>query len=289
MMQVTREELQGGQLTDANLALAQRTLRDSGMVALDCIYEREWVSELRAAYDEQLERHIAAKGGMDGMNARAFGQNHIGMFLPLVAPFADPQIVANPIVVQVLDRVLGTDFRCAFYHSNTSYPGSGYQPIHRDNQPLFGTELGVPHPTVAVVLNVPLCDFTEENGSTEVWPGTHLIVDAAPSEAQELETRGAALPSIRTNISAGSLVLRDLRAWHRGMPNRSDHARAMLAIVYRRSWLASPTQSDIPRETWENWPERARQIFRDNPIVESASDLAGVTLGDLHAQRKLRI
>src|SRR5689334_14017886 len=109
MMQVTREELQGGQLTDANLAHALRTLRDSGMVTLDGVYEHDWLSELRAAYDEQLERHIAAKGGMEGMNARAFGQNHIGMFLPLVAPFADPQIIANPIVVQVLDRVLGAD------------------------------------------------------------------------------------------------------------------------------------------------------------------------------------
>lgn len=288
MLRVSGNEIMDGVLTAANLALALRTLRDVGLVVLDGVYDPAFVRELRAAYDAQLERHIAAKHGMDGINRNAFGQNHIGMFLPLVEPFSNPQVIAHPVVVQLLDHILGADFRCGFYHSNTAYPGSGHQPVHRDLQPLFGTELGVPHPTVAVVLNIPLCDFTEENGSTEVWPGSHLIVDAASGDATELDARVATMGSIRTNIPAGSLVVRDLRAWHRGMPNRADHARTMLAIIYRRSWLSSPTVSEIPRSTWESWPERARQIFRDNPIIAEAADLAGTTIADLREQGKLR-
>jgi ectoine hydroxylase-related dioxygenase (phytanoyl-CoA dioxygenase family) len=287
-MHVTPEELRAGQLGDANMALAVRTLRDSGMVVLEEVYDPAWVADLRDAYDAQLERHIAAKGGMDGINQRSFGHSHIGMFLPMVEPFSNLQVVAHPLVVQLLDTVLGADFRCSFYHSNTSYPGSGVQPIHRDNQPLFGTELGVPHPAVSVVLNIPLCDFTEENGSTEVWPGTHLIVDAAPQDAKALEERVGNLASVRTNVRAGSLILRDLRTWHRGMPNNADYARSMLAIVYRRGWLHGSTATEIPRATWDSMPERVRQIFRDNPIVEDTPDLAGVTIGDLAAQGRLR-
>jgi ectoine hydroxylase-related dioxygenase (phytanoyl-CoA dioxygenase family) len=287
-MHVTPEELRAGQLSDESLALAVRALRDSGMVVLDDVYDLAFIGELRVAYDAQLERHIAARGGIDGMNRRSFGHSHIGMFLPMVAPFSDPQVVANPIVVQVLERVLGADFRCSFYHSNTSYPGSGIQPLHRDSMPLFGTELGVPHPMVSMVLNIPLCDFTEENGSTEVWPGTHLIVDTDLADAKALEARAAGLASIRTNVRAGSLVLRDMRAWHRGMPNNADYARSMLAIVYRRGWLLGGTETDIPRATWDALPERARHIFRDNPIVEDTPDLVGVTIGDLREQGKLR-
>ncbi len=288
MLQVSQDEVRNGALSEENLALALRTLRDAGLVVLDGVYDQAFVQELRTAYDAQLERHISAKGGMDGMNRKAFGKNHIGMFMPLVEPFSNPQVIANPIVVQVLDRVIGAEYRCGFYHSNTAYPGSGTQPVHRDDQPLFGTELGVPHPTVAVVLNIPLCDFTEENGSTEVWPGTHLIVDADPGDARKLGERIENISSIRTNIPAGSLVIRDLRTWHRGMPNNSDHARTMLAIVFQRGWRSSQTECEIPSATWESWPERPRQIFRDNPIVKDAADLAGTTIGDLVEKGKFR-
>lgn len=288
-MEVTRDEAVTGRLGEERLALVLRTLRDTGLVVLEGVYDRDYIDRVRVAYDTQLERHIIAKGGMEGMNQRSFGRNHIGMFLPLVPPFSDVEIVAHPIVVQILETLLGDDFRCSFYHSNTSYPGSGHQPIHRDNQPLFGTELGVPHPPVSIVVNIPLCDFTEENGSTEVWPGTHLIVDTAQADAKELEARVATMGSIRTNMPAGSLILRDLRTWHRGMPNNADRPRTMLAIVYRRGWLHSAIGAEIPRATWEAWPERVQRIWRDNQIVDQAEDLAGVTIGDLRERGKLRV
>src|SRR5262250_417992 len=81
--------------------------------------------------------------------------------------------------------------------------------------------------------SVKSCDFTEENGSTEVWPGTHLIVDDGPEDGKALEGRAAQMASVRTNVPVGSLILRDLRTWHRGMPNDADHPRTMLAIVYQ--------------------------------------------------------
>lgn len=270
-MKVSAEEIATGKLSDTNLALALRTLRDVGYVEIEEVYSREWVKDLRARYDELLEEHIASRGGMEGINAKSFGRNHIGLHLPLIDPFSDPQIVANPIAVQIMEKSIGEDFQCSFYHSNTSYPGSGYQPIHRDWPVLFGTELDVPIPMTALVLNIPLCDFTEENGSTAVWPTTHLIVDTDPADARDLENRSKLLPMQRTNVAAGSLVLRDLRMWHRGMPNNADHARAMLAIVYQRRWLSVDKFLDIPKSTWDAWPERAQRIFRSNKIVESVA------------------
>ena len=272
-MQVTPEELKDGQLSEHNLALALRTLRDAGLVVLEGVYDRAWIADFRAAYNVELERYIADRGGMDAINAKAFGKGHIGMHLPLVPPFSDQRIVAHPIAVQVMVRALGEDLRCSFYHSNTAYPGSAHQEIHRDSGPLFGSELGVPTPIVHVVLNIPLCDFTIENGSTEVWPGSHLIVDTVPGDGSrtELAARVEHLASTRTNLRAGSIVIRDLRMWHRGMPNRSNEVRTMLAIVYRRSWVGTHNLLDIPRATWESWPEQARQIFRQNNLIEMAT------------------
>jgi ectoine hydroxylase-related dioxygenase (phytanoyl-CoA dioxygenase family) len=267
-MLVSPSEVKNGQLTAANLVLATRTLHDAGLVVLEGVYKRAWVARLRAAFDAELERYIAQKGGMEAINAKSFGKNHIGMHPPIVPPFSDPAIVANPIAVQVMESALGKDLQCSYYHTNTAYPGSGYQPIHRDNPPLFGTEWAVPHPIVSLVLNVPLCDFTEENGSTEVWPGTHLTVENLPEEEPARAAWAAETPSRRMNIPAGSLVLRDLRLFHRGVPNRSHASRAMLAIVYTRGWLAQKP-IDIPQTTWDRWPEKARHIFRKNTIVST--------------------
>jgi ectoine hydroxylase-related dioxygenase (phytanoyl-CoA dioxygenase family) len=270
-MHVTPAELEAGRLTEGNLRLALRTFRDTGYVVIEGVYDPAFIADFRAAYDAELERYIESKGGIEGINKKSFGQNHIGLHLPLAMPFADPQIVANPIAVQVMSAVLGDDLTCSFYHSNTAYPGSNHQRIHRDYGPIFRTEFQAATPVTHVVFNVPLCDFTEENGSTEVWPGTHLIVDTDPSDgsADQLEERAKYLPSLRTNIPVGSIVVRDLRMWHRGMPNNSSEVRTMLALIYQRSWTASHNLVKIPRETWTAWPVEAREIFRTNPVIDT--------------------
>ena len=254
---------------DARAMTAARTLRETGLVVLEDAFTRGYIDGLRRECDVRLERHITERGGLDALNAKAFGKNQIGMHLaPLVPPFSDEQVVAHPLAVAVMEEALGAEFACSFYHSNTAYPGSETQPVHRDHGPLFGpVEMSVPTPATHLVLNVPLCDFSEENGSTEVWPGTHLIVDRTPEDRGDLETRARALPSIRTNVRSGSLILRDLRVWHRGMPNRADYARPMLAIVYARGWVVQEPPLSIPQATWDQWSERTRRIFRRNTVV----------------------
>ena len=120
---------------------------------------------------------------------------------------------------------------------------------------------------LAVALNVPLCDFTIQNGSTEVWPATHLIVDAPGQNSGKLTDRAAPLASVRTNVPIGTLILRDMRAWHRGMPNESDTPRTMLALIYRRGIFSDGSTLSIPSATWQEWPERVKQAFRGNKVV----------------------
>lgn len=276
-MHLTADEKTAGRLTDAHLEVALRTLRDVGYVVIEDVYDAEFINELRTAYDELLDEYIKSRGGMEGINKakKGFGLNHIAMFLPFLPPFADGQVVANPIAVQVMSAVLGDNLSCSFYNSNTAYPGSGYQQIHRDTGLIFGTELQVPTPPTHLVFNIPLTNFTEENGSTEVWPGTHLIVDRASADGKmsTLEERAKDLASQRTNIPTGSIVVRDMRMWHRGVPNNSQEVRTMLAIVYERGWLRAGKPVEIPRETWKAWPEEAREIFRHNRVVETVENV----------------
>lgn len=268
-MRLTATERKTGTLSKKRLAEAVRTFRDSGILLIENAYDLDFIQEVRDAYDAALEKHLDSMGGLDTLEGKTFGKNHIGFFPPLFPPIGDVRIAAHPIAVQLMTELLGKDLQCSFYHTNTACPGSGLQPVHRDSPPLFGTEMQCAHPVTALVLNIPLCDFNEENGSTEVWPGTHLIVDSDPEEGRQLEARVAHLPSIRFNMKVGSFALRDLRVWHRGMPNRARYARTMFALVYMRGWL-SYRPINIPQSVWESWSEEARHIFRRNKVVEDA-------------------
>ena len=270
-MQLTPEERADGALGEARLAEALRAFRDTGLVVLENLYDPAWVAEVRKAYDLALAAHMEAIGGLPAVQQTPTEKNHLSFYPPITPPFSDPQIIANPIALQLMEALLGRDLQCSYYHSNTSYPGSGTQNIHRDGGHLFGTEVPVALPPSFLALNVPLCGFTEANGSTEVWPGTHLIVDTDPADGGKLVERAAGLPSLRTNIPAGSLVLRDMRMWHRGMPNTTETPRTMLALIYRRGWMADSSALKIPQTVWDGWPERTQQIFRGNTVVADAA------------------
>jgi ectoine hydroxylase-related dioxygenase (phytanoyl-CoA dioxygenase family) len=269
VLRLTDEERSSGQLAETSLQQAIRTFRDTGIVIIDGVYDEAFIASVRTAYEVELDKYITARGGLDALEGKTFGKNHIGFFPVMFPPIADDQIVAHPVVVQLLTALLGKDLQCSFFHTNTAMPESGIQPIHRDQQHLFRTELPVAHPVTNIVLNIPLCEFSLANGSTEYWPGTHLIVDSTPEEGQRLEARAENLPSVRLNMPLGSLALRDLRAWHRGMPNLADYPRTMFAIVYQREFLTY-VPTTIPCSTWETWSDAAKQIFRRNKVVEDA-------------------
>ena len=269
MLILTVAERADGVLSEARLKEVVRTFRDTGLVVIGNAFDPAFLLDVRAAYEVELARYVAARGGLAALDGKTFGKNHVGFFPSVTLPMADGQIVAHPIATQLLVHFLGADLQSSFFHTNTAYPESGTQPVHRDAQPLFRTEMGVPHPPASIVLNVPLCDFTVANGSTEYWPGTHLIVDSTPDEGKSLEARAATLPSIRLDMPLGSFALRDLRAWHRGMPNIADYTRTMYAIVYQREFLTY-VPTTIPRTTWESWSETARHIFRRNRVVEDS-------------------
>jgi len=82
----------------------------------------------------------------------------------------------------------------------------------------------------------------EQNGSTEVWLGTHANTTIADQEGEhgdrasgrikqdllkkQKEVRGPCQPLVKK----GSVIVRDLRLWHGGKPNLSDRPRVMLAL-----------------------------------------------------------
>jgi len=48
-------------------------------------------------------------------------------------------------------------------------------------------------------------------------------------------------------VPKGGLLLRDLRMWHAGMPNRTLCPRIMLGFVYFPAWYQTPMRLTFPR------------------------------------------
>jgi ectoine hydroxylase-related dioxygenase (phytanoyl-CoA dioxygenase family) len=84
--------------------------------------------------------------------------------------------------------------------------------------------------------------MTPENGSTEVWLGTHSDTGLHVQEGEhgerasgrikldELEKRRLDRPPCQPVVPKGSLVVRDLRLWHAGVGNQMKDPRVMLAM-----------------------------------------------------------
>jgi ectoine hydroxylase-related dioxygenase (phytanoyl-CoA dioxygenase family) len=184
------------------------------------------------------------------------------MHLPFMSPFIDPAIVTNPLVLPIIDEILGQNCVCHYFASDTPLPGSDYQRVHSDIHPLFpDTPLSLP--AYSLVLNIPLVEFHEENGPLEIWPGgSHFMPGGI-----DLQALAPLMRSERVLMPAGSLLLRDMRMWHRGTPNRGDAARPNIALIYSRHWLKTTYPPiGIPQTTYEELSERAKQLFRSENI-----------------------
>lgn len=196
-----------------------------------------------------LERHVAAS---DPNRGRVRHQ----MYLPFAAPFSDPRLWADPAVLGVVERVLGPDFECTYYGSDTPFPGSEHQPVHQDGGALF-PEWEPRPPMYCVALNVPLVDVDETSGPLEWFLGT----DRPDADAEPRRFIGP----------AGTMLLRDSRVWHRGSPNRSGAPRPMLALLYTRPWYRFPLDRPaIDRSVYEGLPEPGRRLFRGAEITPRA-------------------
>ena len=188
-------------LSSANLSRAASAVRNDGYVVLEDIVAHDHLDQLREQMDRDSQQLVAAEqwsgaGGLPG---------HLMLGPPPFAPFVFRDIVANPFVIQLSQALLGDSFFNGLYCGNTNCPGSVTQPLHRDADHLW-PDLAVAHPVASLVVNIAPQDVSDENGSIELWPGTHLdpsfgsVIDAETEAA-----RRAVAGPIRGNTQKGSV------------------------------------------------------------------------------------
>lgn len=249
-------------------ALADDVLRDGHCILCEH-FARDVLARWREAFAPLLERHIEREGHFKNR-----GPGRYYVTLPFMATWAEPLFYEDPDVLALVERLVGEDFVMCQLATDTPVAGSEYQDVHRDAPPLF-PEIEAESPPFQLAVNFPLVDVTLDNGPFEVARGTHMLTKA--EGLRRLERGDVALEPV--TLALGDVMIRDVRALHRGTPNRSGIPRPMVVIGYSRRWLFRPEVSiRVPRSMLSGISERARHMLRYNPIVDALGDDAAVEI-----------
>ncbi len=235
-LDVTPAERAAGRLDPDRHEAALRALREDGIVVLGGIVSPASIEALRERTLEDLRRLLDRPDAPYN-----WVKGNVQQDPPPFPPYLFRDVLVNDVAISVTKGILGAGMKCGFYSGNTAMPSESRQPVHADEGQLWPGLTVVP-PAHALVVNVPLVDMGPENGSTEMWPGTHLdptiSVQAGdivlPTE--KIEARRAVCPPVQPVVEAGSMVIRDIRMWHAGMPNRTQEPRPMVAMIHAVAW-----------------------------------------------------
>jgi hypothetical protein len=264
------DEIRTGKMTPEHQQTAVRAVREDGYVLLNELIDPEIMAVLRDKMLEDVDAILARKDVPFNFNVGNLQQDP-----PPIMPYLYREVLVNDIVISITRELLGAGLKSSFYSGNTALPHStNRQPAHADIGQLW-PDLEVPTPPFALVVNVLPVDVSAENGSTEIWPGTHKDTSVFVQKgdikvsAEKLEEQRRIAPPFQYSAKAGSVVVRDMRLWHAGMPNHTATPRPMIAMIHTVSWWGGEAPLTFPKGTeslFEHPDLHTVARFVDGPI-----------------------
>jgi len=202
----SRRECERNSLSAANLLHGVEALKKNGYLIVRDVLPREHLMRLKGILDSEWNAFIQSPPAWRG-GGKIIG--HLGLIPPKTDDFITPEILCNPIVQSIVNGVLGEVVCITGIGGNVNMANSVDQQFHSD--------LDCPQ-TDKLMVNIPLGDVDERNGSLELISGTHM--SGATGEQR----------SLRANTANGDVIIRFLHLQHRGKRNPSRHPRHMLGI-----------------------------------------------------------
>jgi ectoine hydroxylase-related dioxygenase (phytanoyl-CoA dioxygenase family) len=243
---LSSEELFTKKLTSHHLQAALEALHRDGVCVLenaifiphlDALNAR-MVPEAQTLFARRETHHNFGKGTGNIQQDAVVDKEYI---------FED--IIANPFAVAVTECMLGPHPQLRFQSANTAFKGTKRQPVHVD------VHFDFPEIPFGLCININLVDVEPKNGSTELWLGSHLDtiwkkqveegVSVIPLDI--VERRRRISPPIQPIIPKGALIIRDLRLWHAGIPNKTEVPRVMLVTIQFPQWYRTHQKILLPQ------------------------------------------
>ncbi len=242
MYEISAKERSTGVLEPEKLSAVVSDIATQGFAVVDGLVSGETRELLLASILEDVGAVRAH--AKPTQHEKRTGQGHLQLGLRRYAPYVKEDLVANPLIEHIVSGILSRGAWLGFYNGNVNLPGSVHQPLHFDRPFSWRSRESAeadgqrwPPPATTLSCSVALTEITEDNGATEIYPGTHLETAVTtwpegerPAQHPDLIEKWG--PPARMAIPAGGICFRDPRMWHRGVPNPSDEIRPMIALTY---------------------------------------------------------
>ena len=242
--------------------------QDEGYVIFPQVLTPAQLEQQRAALKPWIDADRRGRNNFEGSQS-----NRIYGMLDKDPVFAD--LISHPLQMAFAERELGQS--CLLYAclAINLHPGETVQPWHFDD-----SHCALPRPREPLSQSTfwSISDTTEDNGATEIIPGSHKWGAEEPDGANRpddfrsrLEGKKSGDDSdhpdmIRATMPAGSLMIAKGTLWHRGGANRSQADRLIVTPQFCKGWCRPLEQQllAVSRDKAAQLPQRVQELLGYN-------------------------
>jgi ectoine hydroxylase-related dioxygenase (phytanoyl-CoA dioxygenase family) len=219
--------------------------REGYVVVPDLLSQRE-VGEIKASLAPWLRGQLMGRNDFEGLHTE-----RVYALLAKATPVA--RIVEHPDVIAVLNELLTPHYRLSACLAIQVHPGETAQGWHADDSYV---PLARPRSMMGVSTIWAFDDSTEENGATEVIPGSHLW---GPEERAAPDDHRA----VKVLMRAGSAVFFAGTLFHRGGPHRGTNTRLAITPQYCEPWVRQIENMvlAVPPKIARRYSERIQELL----------------------------
>lgn len=267
-----------------------RALRDEGFTIIEDFADPVALQEIRRALAPHLGSHLG-RNDFEGFQTER-------VYTLVARGKVFERLTEDPRVLGLLDRFLQPGYLLTASQAICIQPGETAQAVHFDDafyrQPR-------PRPSTSLSLICAVDPFTEQNGATEVIPGSHLWSDEdmlkmfagrSPGGPESPQVEARLRPVV---MPAGACVIFQGALLHRGGANRSAAPRLAFTNQYCEPWCR--TQENfflgVPREIvrdmsprlqsllgYDIWPPFMGHVTAAHPLKTLGADYRAPVLDD---------
>jgi ectoine hydroxylase-related dioxygenase (phytanoyl-CoA dioxygenase family) len=203
--------------------VSDASFEEEGYVVIEGAIGPDTIARLRAELSPYLQGQLMGRNDFEGYRSER-------VYALLAKAPAVAELIEHAAVLEAAGRFLHPSYLLSAALVVNLHPGETPQGYHQDDA------LGAPPPPRApqgVSTIWALDEFTDQNGATQVIPGSHRWERVpGPEEWSELEPLGRTLL-----LRAGSVAIFPGTLYHRSGANRSQRKRLGLTIQYCQPWL----------------------------------------------------
>ena len=260
---------------------AVRIFHRDGFVVVRDVLNADQVRFLRKGCEREAAEVVALDPSRDGNRHRnRYSWGGASLTNSVLHREEWVMLVDLPTLTPIVTAIFGSpDYHLRRAAGDFCLPGATYQRLHvdiGDRVGGFSDPRGILSirdlPCPVVCCNFLAQDFTRINGPTRQIRGTQNLREKIPPLDEEplWMKYSTVCPA-----PAGSVMIRDIRAWHGGTPNLSDEMRAIPNAVFLAPWFHERQLPAMPREMFDLLSEHGRRVC--DSVVTDAPLTTGYT------------